>query len=457
MSFRTRSSSSLPPTMSTNAHSYSSYPPQRNRSSRYDSGSSSTPPSHVRRHIPIPSSMPAVPMIDEYTSTHPAISKWDDLELSHELLGGIYAYGFEQPSPIQCKAIRPIVEGCDLLAQAQSGTGKTATFTIGALAKLKLDISAPQILILSSTHELIRQITDVVLGIGSKMDGLVLQTVVGKSNIETDIQRLHNNPPHIVLGTPGRVMDLIKRQQLNPSTFTMVIMDEADEMLSEGFGEQVKYITEQVPSTTQYVLVSATMPEEMQRIARIFMHNPVMISVKTDQLTLEGIKQFYVDVGTSRSSSTLSMDKYEVLKDIYTHISVSQCIIYCNSVNRVQELCRYMLDEGFPVACIHGDMMGPEREHAIAQFRSGATRVLISSDLTARGIDVQQVSIVINYDLPRDRHNYLHRVGRAGRWGRKGMAINLISGPRDFEQLRLIETYYACQIEPMPDNFREYI
>jgi translation initiation factor 4A len=373
------------------------------------------------------------------------ISSWDELNISSELLRGIYAYGFEKPSPIQCIAIKPIIDLHDIIAQAQSGTGKTATFSIGALSRVDLTNSSTQVLILSPTHELTKQTAKVVKSLASMMVGLRVQTMIGGSSIEGDAEFMYGTPPHIVVGCPGRVYDMIKRRHLNASKIKLVIIDEADEMLSQGFKEQIFNIFQNFNNDIQVALFSATLPSNIYEITDRFMRNPVKISVAAELLTLDGIKQYFVALNDD-------VQKYDTLKDIYAQISLSQCIIYCNSVKRVADLYDAMKEDSFPVCCIHSNMEKCDREIALDEFRIGSARVLISSNVTARGIDVQQVNTVINFDLPRDPHTYLHRIGRSGRWGRKGTAINFIT-KRDVPNIKDIESYYKIQIEELPASF----
>jgi superfamily II DNA/RNA helicase len=370
---------------------------------------------------------------------------WDELELRPDLLRGIYAYGFEKPSPIQSKAIEPIKQGKDLIAQAQSGTGKTATFTIGVLSRIDMNDNFTQGLIMAPTHELAQQISTVIDSLSSMMTGIRIKTIIGGSSIDEDANEMRSNPPHIIVGCPGRVYDMIRRRHINASKLKIVILDEADEMLSSGFKDQVYNVFKYLNKNVQIALFSATLPNNIYQITDKFMRDPVKISVKAESLTLEGIKQYYVAVDDDRQ-------KYLTLKDLYQHISVAQCIIYANSVKRVTDLYEAMKEDGFPVCCLHSNMEKSERERAFKEFRTGSARVLISSNVTSRGIDIQQVSVVINFDLPRDIHNYLHRIGRSGRWGRKGTGINFITR-RDIFKMKEIEAYYSTQIEELPGNF----
>jgi len=386
---------------------------------------------------------------DKKEEEYNEINSWDELEIPTDLLRGIFAYGFENPSPIQKKAILPIVNGRDIIAQAQSGTGKTATFTIGALSLVDLDKSETQVLVLSPTRELSFQTTKVMEGIGSMLSNLKIQTLVGGSSIDEDANKLKTSTPHVITGCPGRVYDMMRRNYITTDKIKLIILDEADEMLSDGFKEQVYNIFQNLGSDIQVALFSATLPSTIHQITNKFMRNPVRVSVKTEQLTLEGIAQYYVAVEND-------VQKYETLKDLFNSLSVSQCIIYANSVKRVADLYDAMIEDGFPVCCIHSNMERGDRDRAFQEFKTGKFRVLISSNVTARGIDIQQVSVVINFDIPKCVHTYLHRIGRSGRWGRKGLGINLIT-KRDVYKMKEIESHYSTQIDELPSNFAVHI
>ncbi len=372
------------------------------------------------------------------------IKSWDDLPLNEDILRGIYGYGFEIPSPIQKKAIQPLMQKRDIIAQAQSGTGKTATFAIGALANIDLSSSTTQILVLSPTKELTIQTATVFKSIGQFMPGLRVQLMYGGSTIEQGSSFSSKNVPHIICGCPGRVYDMMRRDKISSRQIKMVILDEADEMLSTGFKEQMYNIFQYFGPEIQVGLFSATIPDSLQGIIDKIMRDPIRISVKREMLTLEGIKQYLVAVDDDRQ-------KYATLKDLYKYITASQTIIYCNSIKRVQDLYEAMKEDEFPVCRIHGDMDKKERETTFNEFRNGLSRVLISSNVTARGIDIQQVNIVINFDIPKCVHTYLHRIGRSGRWGRKGMGLNFVTR-RDMMKLREIETHYQTQMMELPEK-----
>jgi superfamily II DNA/RNA helicase len=377
-----------------------------------------------------------------FDSSEVLIHSWDQLDLNSNILRGIFAYGFEKPSPIQQRAIKPIMEGRDVIAQAQSGTGKTATFAIGALQRVNIVEHSTQVLILSPTRELSTQTAKVISNLGSFMNGLKIQTLFGGAAIEEGSSFSNKNTPHIICGCSGRVHDMMRRGNISTKNIKVVILDEADEMLSSGFKEQVYNIFQYLNSEAQVCLFSATLPEDINCILEKIMRNPVRICVKREQLTLEGISQYYIAVNDDR-------EKYVTLKDIFSFITLSHTIIYCNSIKRVQDLYEAMCEDGFPVCRIHSNMEKSDRDRAFNDFRNGTSRVLISSNVTARGIDIQQVSVVINFDLPKCIHTYLHRIGRSGRWGRKGVGINFITR-RDIGLLKKIEQHYSTQITEMP-------
>jgi len=369
------------------------------------------------------------------------ITNWNDLNIKENLLRGIFSFGFENPSPIQKRAIKPIIEKNDVIAQAQSGTGKTGAFTISSIEVVDETVQETQALIMAPTRELAIQIIGVLDKMSTFIDGLKTKLLIGGTPMDKDIADIEKKP-QIIVGTPGRVHDMLRRRKINTKFIKLLILDEADEMLSAGFKEQIYNIFNFLGNDVQVGLFSATLPVEIQAITEKFMRDPVKILVKTESITLEGIKQYYVALEDDSQ-------KYETIKDIFESISLSQCIIYCNSIKRVNDLNEALIKDGFPVCCIHSGMEKDERMNAYKEFSSGGARVLISSNLTARGIDVQQVSTVINFDVPKDVHTYIHRIGRSGRWGRKGMGINFITR-RDIRLIRDIEEYYDTQIEEMP-------
>lgn len=392
---------------------------------------------------------------NEKNSHYSEITSWEDkdLNLKDKLLRGIYAYGFEKPSSIQKKAVMPFIYGIngkrkDIIAQAQSGTGKTGAFVVGALQIMNEKVKKTQVLILAPTHELARQIKNVVDNLGNylKITSILL---VGGTSVDENKKQLEKAVPQIVVGTPGRVHDIIRRNFLDVSKLDLLVLDEADEMLSTGFKEQMGNILQYMPENLQIGLFSATLNEELMQVAKTFMITPIKILVKNEELTLQGISQYYVNLNDDS-------EKYDTLKDIFSTLTISQSIIYCNSTRRVDDLEEAMLEDEFPVKKIHGKMTEAERKKTHAEFKSGSCRVLITSDLFSRGIDVQQVSVVINFDIPKSEYTYLHRIGRSGRWGRKGVAINFQT-KYDTQKLKRFEEFYNTTIMEMPANYAENI
>lgn len=377
------------------------------------------------------------------------IEKWDDLNLKSSLLRGIYSYGFEVPSNIQKLAIPHIINGNDIIGQAQSGSGKTGTFVIGALERINIEEKTTQILMIAPTHELVKQIAMVCENIGSMMDGLIIKTIIGGTMITEDANDIKNKPPHIIVGCTGRIYDMIKRNYIKMDKVRMMILDEADEMLSQGFKDQIYNIFQYCNNDMQVALFSATIPDDMLAITQKFMRNPINIRMKPEELNLECIQQHYIAVQNDQS-------KFSMIKELYSILNVSQSIIYVNTVKRVVDLYNAMNDDGYPVCCIHSSMTKSDREATLVGFRNGTHRILISSNITARGIDIQQVQTVINFDVPRCVHVYLHRIGRSGRFGRKGIAINFITRS-DVSHMKNIEKHYGSTITELPANFQPIV
>uniref|UniRef100_A0A8D8UC86 Eukaryotic initiation factor 4A n=1 Tax=Cacopsylla melanoneura TaxID=428564 RepID=A0A8D8UC86_9HEMI len=372
---------------------------------------------------------------------------FDDMELSEELLRGIYAYGFEKPSAIQQRAIIPCVRGNDVIAQAQSGTGKTATFSISILQQVDPNVKECQALILAPTRELAQQIQKVVVSLGDFMS-VTCHACIGGTIVRDDIRKLEAGA-QVVVGTPGRVFDMISRGALSTKNIRMFVLDEADEMLSRGFKDQIYDVFKHLNNDVQVILLSATMPTDVLDVSMKFMREPVKILVKKEELTLEGIRQFYIYIEREDW-------KFDTLCDLYGTLSITQAVIFCNTRRKVDWLTESMLKKEFTVSAMHGDMDQNARDVIMRQFRSGSSRVLITTDLLARGIDVQQVSLVINYDLPSNRENYIHRIGRGGRFGRKGVAINFVTA-EDKRTLKDTEQFYNTRIDEMPMNVADLI
>ena len=385
---------------------------------------------------------------DYQSSDVEAIPSFDDMGLEDLLLRGIYAYGFEKPSTIQQKAIVPLSSGRDIIAQAQSGTGKTGCFAIGVLQQVDPKNKRTQALVLVPTRELATQVQKVIGDIGYHLN-IVCHACIGGTDWRRDVDILRAGV-HVVVGTPGRVYDMMRRRELDGQGINHFVLDEADEMLSKhGFQDIVYDIFQEMREDVQVGLFSATMPPEVLELTEKFMKEPIRVIVKAEELTLEGIRQYYIAVEREDW-------KLDTLCDLYNDISITSSVIFCNTRRKVDWLTDQMMARDFTVSATHGSIDADGRKEIMNEFRSGSSRVLITTDLLARGIDVQHVSIVINYDLPKNLENYLHRIGRSGRFGRKGLAINFVTA-EDVPLLREIERFYDTQIEEMPANIPDLI
>jgi translation initiation factor 4A len=375
------------------------------------------------------------------------ISSFDDLELKEDILRGIFAYGFEKPSPIQQKAIKPTIMGKDIIAQAHSGTGKTGTFGISVLERIDTELNKPQALILAPTRELVDQITGVIGNIGCFL-GVKVEGFVGGKATRDDILKLKSGV-HVVVGTPGRIEDLISKNVLKLDSLKIFVLDEADEMLSKGFIVQVQQIVSRFDESVQIALFSATLTEEVKQITKNFMKpDAVRIYIPTHQQTLDGIPQYYVQLEENQ--------KFDVIIDLYEKLTLGTTIIFCNTIRTVDWLADKLTQKDFAVSTIHGSMSQAEREDKLLKLRKGSTRLLITTDILSRGIDVQQLSMVVNYDLPFESETYIHRIGRCGRFGRKGLAVNLVS-PKDFDKIAFIESYYKTKLNELPSNLDKLV
>jgi translation initiation factor 4A len=372
-----------------------------------------------------------------------AYDTFEAMNLPESLLRGIFAYGYERPSVIQTKGIVPIKDGRDIIAQARSGTGKTATFCIGAMCRVNPAEKKMQVLVLVHTRELAQQIRTVASALGEHA-GITAYAATGGQPLREDIRAIEKGA-QIIIGTPGRIYDLMTRKVLTRDYIKVLVLDEADQMLEDRFKEQILCILDLgFPKDCHVALFSATMPESVIEVANKLLQNPVRILVMPEEVTLEGIKQYFVPLDKEEW-------KYDVLCDLYKQLTINQAIIYCNKRQKAEWLADKMVQEGFPLSYIHGEMEPDERGKRMKEFRSGAVRIMISTDLLARGIDIQQISLVINYELPNQHENYIHRIGRSGRFGRKGVAINLVS-KEEMNALKEIEDHYSTSIVNLPED-----
>jgi translation initiation factor 4A len=406
----------------------------------------------VKTTKPISSSSEPVPLTAEQIlkreeciipfETFDDLSKYIDLKI----IRGVMAYGFDTPSPIQQKAIKPFLSKFDLIAQAQSGTGKTATFCIGTLGNIDFTKNETQAIVLAHTMELAQQIEHVFSNIGKYIEvrlALAVKSIPVRDNINMILGKNTDGLlPHVVIGTPGRLLDMVTKKIINIDTVRVLVLDEADELLSEGFISQIKQIISCIGTETQIGLFSATMDTNFFKMTEKFLRNPINILINKENLTLDGIKQYNIECEKNEW-------KFDTLCDLYSLFSTSQTIIYCNFHQSVELLTKKLQEQNFKVSLIHGSMDIMEREDAMRKFRSLQTRVLISTDLLGRGIDVQQVSIVINYDIPFKNESYIHRIGRSGRHGRTGVAINFVTN-NDVRRIEEIAKYYSTTINPLP-------
>ncbi|CAF0879422.1 unnamed protein product [Adineta steineri] len=393
---------------------------------------------------PVPSMEPDGTIENDWTEV---VEQFDQMNLRKPLILGINGYGFDRPSAVQQRAIKPCILGHDMIVQAAPGTGKTATYAISILQRLDIEFKDCQALILTFSRELAQQIQKVVLALGDYM-GVTCHACIGGTSVRDDIKRLEAGV-QIVVGTPGRVYDMLNRSALRSNSIKMFVLDDADELLSRDSKEQTYDVFTTMPQNIQVILLSAAMPSDVLEVTTKFMNNPIKILLKQEGSILEGVRQFYVTVEREEW-------KLDSLCDLYETLTITQAIIFCNTRRKVDWLTEKMRGRDFTVSAMHGDMDQKERDAVMKEFRTGSSRVLLTTDLLARGIDVQQVSLVINYDLPNNRENYIHRISRGSRFGRKGVAISFVTDD-DRRTLRDIEQFYGTHIPEMQMNVADLI
>uniref|UniRef100_A0A0D9ZNH3 RNA helicase n=1 Tax=Oryza glumipatula TaxID=40148 RepID=A0A0D9ZNH3_9ORYZ len=365
-------------------------------------------------------------------------NEFEDYFLKRELLMGIYEKGFERPSPIQEESIPIALTGSDILARAKNGTGKTAAFCIPALEKIDQDKNAIQVVILVPTRELALQTSQVCKELGKHLKIQVMVTTGGTS-LKDDIVRLYQ-PVHLLVGTPGRILDLTKKGVCVLKNCSMLVMDEADKLLSPEFQPSIQELIRYLPSNRQILMFSATFPVTVKEFKDKYLPKPYVINLM-DELTLKGITQFYAFVEERQ--------KVHCLNTLFSKLQINQSIIFCNSVNRVELLAKKITELGYSCFYIHAKMLQDHRNRVFHDFRNGACRNLVCTDLFTRGIDIQAVNVVINFDFPKSAETYLHRVGRSGRFGHLGLAVNLITYEDRFNLYR-IEQELGTEIKPIP-------
>lgn len=366
--------------------------------------------------------------------------RFEDLQVDDRILRAVEDMGFEEASPIQAQAIPVIMEGRDVVGQAQTGTGKTAAYSIPVLEKINPDLKKLQAVILCPTRELAVQVAEEIRRLAKYMSDIRVLPVYGGQEIVKQIKSLKSGV-QIVVGTPGRVMDHMRRKTVRFDNVSMVVLDEADEMLDMGFREDMETILTDTPPTRQTVMFSATMPKAIMEIAKNFQKNAEIIKVVRKELTVKNIEQYYYEVRPKNKNELLCR-----LIDIY---NPRLSVVFCNTKRQVDELISELKGRGYFADGIHGDMKQAQRDRVMADFRSGKTEILIATDVAARGIDVDDVDVVFNYDLPQDEEYYVHRIGRTGRAGREGVALSFVSGKEAYK-LKDIERYCKTKIKAKP-------
>ena len=362
--------------------------------------------------------------------------RFEEMGLSEEIQKAVRYMGFEEASPIQAKAIPAMISGIDLIGQAQTGTGKTAAFGIPILEKVDPKLKKLQAIVLCPTRELAIQVADEIRNLSRYMHGIKVLPIYGGQDIVKQIRSLKSGT-QIVIGTPGRVMDHMRRKTMKLDFVHTVVLDEADEMLHMGFREDIEFVLSGVPEERQTVLFSATMPKPIMEITKKFQNNAKVIKVTKKELTVPNIEQYYYDVKPKKKEEVLSR-----LLDIY---SPRLSVVFCNTKKQVDLLVNALLGRGYFAAGLHGDMKQEQRDRVMQGFRTGKTEILVATDVAARGIDVDEVEAVFNYDLPQDDEYYVHRIGRTGRAGREGRAFSFVSG-KEVYKLKEIQRYCKTKI-----------
>lgn len=360
-----------------------------------------------------------------------------DLNISEDLLKAVTDMGFVTPSPIQAEGIPPILAGRDVIGQAQTGTGKTAAFGIPALELIDISDRSVQVLVLCPTRELALQVADEIKKLAKYKRGLRVEAIYGGDSIERQIRSLKTGV-HIVIGTPGRVMDHMDRNTLKLENVKMMILDEADEMLDMGFREDIESILEDMPQERQTILFSATMSKPIMNITQRFQKNPVLVKVVKKELTNDNIEQVYFEVKPKA--------KVEVMARLIDLYDLKLMLVFCNTKRKVDEIVEDLLLRGYQAEGLHGDLRQQQRNNVMSKFRSGVTSILVATDVAARGIDVDDVDAVINFDVPLDQEYYVHRIGRTGRAGKKGRAFTFVARDERY-RFRDIQTYTKSKVE----------
>ncbi len=362
--------------------------------------------------------------------------RFDELNLNPKILRGIQEMGFEETTPIQGKAIPVVMEGVDVIGQAQTGTGKTAAFGIPLLMKVDPHNKKTQAIVLCPTRELAIQVAEEIRNLAKYMHGVKILPVYGGQDIVKQIRSLKGGT-QIIIGTPGRVMDHLRRKTIKCDYVNTIVLDEADEMLNMGFREDIETVLEYIPEERQTVLFSATMPKPILDITRKYQKDAVTIKVVKKELTVPNIDQYYYDVKRK--------DKVEVLSRLLDVYDPKLSLVFCNTKRMVDELVNALQGRGYFAEGLHGDMKQAQRDRVMNNFRNGKTEILVATDVAARGIDVDDVEAVFNFDLPQDDEYYVHRIGRTGRAGRTGRSFTFVKG-KEVYKLKDIQRYCKTKI-----------
>jgi superfamily II DNA/RNA helicase len=372
--------------------------------------------------------------------------EFKNLGIKEDLLKGIFVYGFKNPSPIQIKGIKAINTKNDCILQSQSGTGKTGTYLLGIMNNI---IGNDKSIIISPTRELAKQIYEVAVEI-AKYSNIKVGIYIGGTNIMDDFKNIKES--NIIIGTIGRINHIFQKKKYLYNQVKIFVCDEADNIFDNNINEEIYKIISSINPNTQKILISATLNNYVFSISEKFLDNPVKILLKKTEIAVDLISQFYID-------TEIEEYKLDVLLDLYNIISTTQAIIFCNTIRKVEWLTKELTDRNFAITSIHSKMSQEERNLIVNEFRDGKTRLLLTTDLLSRGIDIPQVNLVVNYDLPINKETYIHRIGRCGRFGKKGVSISMVKMNDRYEVkiLNTMKNYYNININELPEDIETYI
>ena len=375
--------------------------------------------------------------------------KFESLGLRESILKGVYSYGFVDPSTIQSKGIGVITSRKDCILQSQSGTGKTATYLLGTLQNLDENIPYIQSVIITPTRELAEQVYEVGNNL-CKYTNIKISLCVGGTSISTFKKKAKRS--HLIIGTIGRIYHMMEENVFNLAELKQLTLDEADNLLAKNYSNKVFDMIKQTEGTCQKCFLSATVNKNLREVAKKLLEEPEMVLLKKEEVQVKAIKNFYLDTEEEEY-------KFDTLIDLYQIISTSHTMIFCNSINKIEFVKNKLEEEGFPTTTIHGGLDQSERSKIVNEFRDGKTRILLTTDLLARGIDIPEVKLVINYDLPKNHETFIHRIGRSGRFGKKGVSITFVKMEdyKDKKNFESLITHYDLNMEEVPENISSYL